>query len=230
MRSASIACVALGFAAGLAQPSSAQDPPEGRLNDGPYLELQGGWSIFADPHLEIESPAVTGDGRAEYLMGGTVGAAAGVRIFDMLRLEGCASYRSANLDEVRAAGIEVGHGDGYASAYTFLGNAYLDIPIPVPWITPYVGGGAGVAIFTAQIDDNNLDIDDDQYDTGFAWNAMAGVLIPILRMRNLEFDVRYRYVTAPNLRLDAELLGSADGTVDTELEAHETVIALRVLF
>ena len=233
LRIAWIACVALALAAGVPQRSAAQDaqePSDVRLNNGPYLELQGGWSHFPDPHLEIESTPVTGDGRAEYLLGGTVGGAVGFRIFDMLRLEGHGSYRSANLDEVRAAGIEVGHGDGYASAFTFLGNAYLELPIrigaPISLIAPYVGGGAGVAIYSAEIDDNNLDVEDD--DTGFAWNVMGGILVPV--SRNLEFDIRYRYITADDPKLDADLLGSADGTLETEFEAHEPVIALRVVF
>jgi opacity protein-like surface antigen len=228
MRAARIGCLALGLAFGLAERSNAQEPPPERLSNGPYLELQGGWSVFPSSHLEIESAAVTGDGRADYDSSGTYGGALGFRVFHLLRLEAHASYRSMGLSQVRAAGFDIGHHDGHADAATFLGNAYLDFPVvlgPFPLIAPFVGGGAGVAIYSVRIDDNQLDVDGD--DTVLAWNVMGGVLVPV--GRHLELDVRYRYLAGDDAEVDADVLGT-DGNVEAGFEAHETVVALRVVF
>ena len=206
----------------LAAAPAAADP----LNDGIYLELQGGGSWFQDSDLHVESGLVSADGQAEFDPGWNAGGAIGFRIFQMLRLEAHGSWRMADFDEVHLDGSTVNTDDAFAGAAAFLGNVYFDIPVPLP-IRPYVGGGAGVAIFSADVDGNEVDVDDD--DTQFAWNVMGGVFVPIFR--HLELDVRYRYITADDPEVDADLLGlDVDGTVKAEFEAHEVVGALRVVF
>ena len=66
-------------------------------------------------------------------------------------------------------------------------------------------------------------------DTQFAWNVMGGFFVPVFR--HLELDVRYRYITAEDPEIDADLFGiGVDGKVEAEFEAHEVVGALRVVF
>jgi opacity protein-like surface antigen len=223
MRTAWIPCLALGLAA-----EAAAQQPADRLNNGVYLELQGGGSFFQDADLNIDSTDVTGDGHAEFDTGWTAGGALGFRIFQMLRFEAHGSWRMADIDELRIEGASLGDtGDAFAGAAAFLGNAYFDIPLPIPLIHPYVGGGAGVAIFSADVDGNDVDVDDD--DLTFAWNAMGGFFVPIFR--HLELDVRYRYLTADDPEIDADLLDlGEEGKVEAEFEAHEVVGALRIVF
>jgi opacity protein-like surface antigen len=209
-----LACLGLVACAALA-------PAAARANDGLYLELQGGGSFWQDADVSVDG---VGSGTAEFEDGWNAGAALGFRIFEMLRLEAHASYRQADLDRVDVGPLSVS-GEGFAGAAAVLGNAYFDIPVPLP-IKPYVGGGAGVAIFWADVDGNSIDVDDD--DTEFAWNVMGGVFIPVLR--HLELDVRYRYLRSDDPEVDADFLGLGEGTARAEFEVHEVVGALRVVF
>ena len=200
-------------------------PAAAELNNGLYLELQGGASFFEDADIRVTDIPAPFDATAEFDSGWNAGGAIGFRIFDMLRLEGHGSWRMADIEELTGAGVPVDADDAFAGAAIFLGNAYFDIPIPLP-IKPYVGAGAGVGIFSAEVDDGGgVDVDDD--DTTFAWNVMGGVFVPILR--HLELDVRYRYIAADDPEVDGSLLG-LDGTIEAEFEAHEVVGALRVEF
>jgi opacity protein-like surface antigen len=210
MRSVLLACL-LGLAAG---------PVAAEMNNGVYIELQGGGSFWDDANVSISG---VGSGDAEFDDGWTAGGALGFRIFDMFRLEAHASFRRADIDTVSSGDLETS--EGWAGAAAFLGNAYFDIPIPFP-VKPYIGGGAGVAIFSADVDGNSVDVDDD--DTEFAWNAMGGILWPI--WRHLELDARYRYITSDDPSIDADLLGLGTGQVKAEFSAHEVVGALRVVF
>lgn len=216
MRHALFVCLGVVLGLGLASRPAAAD-----LNNGVYLELQGGASFWEDADLSVTG---LGSGRAEFDDGWIGGGAIGFRIFEMLRLEGHASFRKADFDSVHFAGVDLG-GDGFAGAAAFLGNAYFDIPFPLP-IKPYVGGGMGVAIFSADVSGNTVDVDDE--DTKFAWNVMGGFFVPVFR--HLELDARYRYITSDDPKVDAEFLGLGTGTARAEFEAHEIVGALRVVF
>jgi len=207
-----LACLGLASSIGLA-------PIPALANDGLYLELQGGGSFFEDADVSVAGVDV---GTAEFEDGWNAGGAIGFRIFELLRLEAHGSYRQADLDRVGPISVS---GDSFAGAAAVLGNVYLDIPFPLP-IKPYVGAGAGVAIFWADVDGNSVDLDDE--DTEFAWNVMGGVFVPILR--HFELDVRYRYLTSDDPEVDADVFGLGSGTVRAEFEVHEVVGALRVVF
>jgi len=198
----------------------ASVPAAAEMNNGVYIELQGGGSFWDDANVSVTG---LGSGEAKFDTGWTAGAALGFRAFDMFRLEGHASFRRADIDTVSVGGIETA--DGWAGTAAFLGNAYFDIPIPFP-VKPYVGGGAGMAIFSADVDGNAVDVDDD--DTEFAWNVMGGLLWPV--WRHLELDARYRYITSDDPSIDADLLGLGTGQVKAEFSAHEVVGALRIVF
>jgi len=191
-------------------------------NNGLYLELQGGASFIQDADFSLDG---VGSGSADFDTGFNAGGAIGFRVLEMLRLEAHASYRQADLDRAEINGTSLDVDDGFAGGAAFLGNAYFDIPLPLP-IKPYVGAGLGVAIFSADVDGNSVDLDDD--DTNFAWNVMGGFYIPIFR--HLELDARYRYITSDDPEVDADFLGLGSGTIETEFEAHEVVGALRVVF
>jgi opacity protein-like surface antigen len=215
MRRSILAGLGLGLCLGLAAGPAA-------ANNGLYLELQGGGSFFEDSDISLIG---VGSGNVEFETGFTAGGAIGFRIFEMLRLEAHGSYRQADFDHVEIGGMSVDTSGGFAGAGAFLGNAYFDIPLPLP-IKPYVGGGAGVAIFSADVNGSTVDVDDE--DVNFAWNVMGGFFVPIFR--HLELDVRYRYITGEDPEVDADLLGLGAGTIQSDFEAHELVGALRVVF
>ena len=191
------------------------------VNNGVYLELQGGGSFWDDANVSVSG---VGSGKVDFDTGWTAGGAIGVRAFDWLRVEAHGSFHRADLDSVKVGSLHVS-GEGWAGAATFLGNVYLDLPVPFP-IKPYIGGGAGVALFKADTSGNSVSIDDT--DKKFAWNAMGGVFWPVFR--HLEVDLRYRYVTSDDPKVDADIFGLGNGKVRAEFAAHEVVGALRVVF
>jgi opacity protein-like surface antigen len=191
-------------------------------NDGIYLELQGGASFLQEADLSVDG---FGGGSVDFDTGWNAGGAIGFRVFEMLRLEAHGSYRQADLDRAELGGMSVDVNDGFAGAAAFLGNVYFDVPLPLP-VKPYVGAGAGVAIFSADVNGNAVDVDND--DTKFAWNVMGGFFVPVFK--HLELDARYRYITSDDPEVDADFLGLGSGTIKTQFEAHEVIGALRVVF
>jgi opacity protein-like surface antigen len=142
-----------------AAPALADEANDGGIHNGLYLELQGGGSFWDDANVSISN---VGSGKVDFDTGWTAGGAIGFRAFDWLRAEAHASFRRADLDSVKVGSLHVS-GEGWAGAVALLGNVYLDLPVPFP-IKPYIGGGAGVAIFSADTNGNNLSIDDPKVD------------------------------------------------------------------
>ena len=215
----------VGLALLSAAPAVADE--QNGINNGLYLELQGGASFWDHANVSVSSSDVLladRSGKVDFDTGWTAGGAIGFRAFDWVRVEANGSFRRADLDSVKVGGLHLS-GQGWAGSAAFLGNVYLDLPVPFP-IKPYIGGGAGVAIFSADTNGNNLSIDDD--DTKFAWNAMGGVFWPVFR--HLELDLGYRYITSDDPKVDASLFGLGNGKVRAEFAAHEAVGALRVVF
>ena len=218
MRRAACVCLGLALCVGVASGRAAA----GGLENGVYLELEGGGSFWDDANVSVSG---IGSGKVKFEAGWTAGGAIGFRAFDMLRLEAHGSFRRADLDSVHAGSISVS-GQGWAGSAAFLGNAFLDVPIPFFPVHPYVGGGAGVAIFSADTNGNSIHVNGD--DTKFAWNAIGGILWPVFS--HLELDAHYRYIKSDDPTVDAEVFGLGDGKVKAEFSAHEVVGALRVVF
>lgn len=118
------------------------------------------------------------------------------------------------------------------SSYSAFLNVYYDIHTGTV-VTPYIGGGVGYAHVKSKYTYRN-DIFDDAADfkasSGtFAWNVGAGVAVALTD--HLSLDVGYKFTD----------YGSVDKTVsypmwdekqkfETELQAHEATIGLRLTF
>src|SRR5262245_37459485 len=110
MRSALLVSLGLGL---LAAPAVAEE-----MNNGLYIELQGGVSFVDDANVSVGS---LGNGEAKFDTGWNAGGAIGFRAFDMFRLEAHGSFRRADIDKVEAGGLETS--EGWAGTAAFLGNA-----------------------------------------------------------------------------------------------------------
>ncbi|MEE9291195.1 MAG: OmpA family protein, partial [Alphaproteobacteria bacterium] len=150
----------------------------------------------------------------------TVGAVAFVYGFgNGLRLEGELSYRQNDVDDFSGAGLE-----GHANATGFMANLLYDIDVS-PKFVPYVGLGAGAAIVEFdKVSPLPAGDSTDDSETVFAWQAIAGVAIPIRDQLDLTFD--YRYFDVP----DVDLRSDAGTDVDTEYASHSVMIGLRYRF
>ena len=136
-----------------------------------------------------------------------------------VRLEGELSHRRSDADDFSGVSLS-----GKAKATGFMANVLYDFDVS-PRFVPYLGLGAGFAI----VDADRLtpipagDSTDDE-DTVFAWQAIAGVAVPIKDQLDLTLD--YRYFDAG----DVDLTSAAGVSIDSEYASHSVMIGLRYRF
>ena len=195
---------------------------------GPYLTLEGG--AVKQERVEVTSTAgaVHTD---RFKTGWEAGAAVGYD-FGHFRLEAEGFYaRSSPREQERLLGTPLPNGtfteaDGLAgrtSTYAGMGNALIGLG---HWggIKAYVGAGAGYAHVhlsealptTGLINDSN---------SGFAWQGLAGLTVPI--SHNVDLGVRYRYFRPDG----ADTFRYSDGTSrQTKLRSHSLLATLTFNF
>ncbi len=200
---AGLAGVALAVMVGTA--ATAEGPAK---HKGLYVSgaLGANWATDSD---------VSGaSGDVDFDLGWVGAVAVGYGFGNGLRLEGELSRRQNDADDFTGEGKVAG----------FMANLLYDFDVS-PKFVPYVGLGAGLAI----VEFENVsplpaaDSTDDS-ETVFAWQAIAGVAIPIRDQLDLTFD--YRYFDVP----DVDLRSDAGTDVDTEYASHSVMIGLRYRF
>jgi OOP family OmpA-OmpF porin len=139
--------------------------------------------------------------------------------FGMFRLESEVGFRRAWTDHVDYLGYSSTRGN--VRSLSFMMNALLDFG-PDDGLQGFVGGGAGVArthLYSLTTDDS---------DTGFAWQALAGVRMPLTS--NLDAELKYRFFNHRNLDLvTSNAFGGAGapGTaVDADVRTHSLLVGL----
>ena len=197
----------------LATPSMARDGAW-------YVGIDGGVSLFED--LDIAAtPAAAGAGYtadADHEYGYDFGGRVGYD-FGAFRLEAEASYRGADPDTIRVAGVTydgtvVGtEPAGDTESLSFMLNGLLDFG-PDDGLQGYVGGGVGIArtsvdvatVLTGQLVDDS--------DSGFAWQILAGVRAPLTD--SIDVGLRYRFFNHDNV----DLVATNGDALATELRTH----------
>lgn len=99
-------------------------------------------------------------------------------------------------------------------------NVQYALPIKAPF-SPYVGAGGGVGKTKYTI----LDASDST--TGFMWQVMAGVVVPM--NDQLTWDVKYRYVRSPEVDYTIPV-GVTSSTAEIETSAHVVSVGARFKF
>lgn len=107
-------------------------------------------------------------------------------------------------------------------AYSLMANAWYDFDIGST-ITPYVGGGAGMALVQLDGTLNGFKLHE-KNDTVFAWQVGAGASMPI--DDSIKAFIDYRYFSAGNAKLKLEP-GFHGGDVKADLNAHTVMVGLR---
>jgi len=176
---------------------------------GPYLSLNAGITMPTDSDISEGGESV----EIKYDTGYAIGAALGFN-FGAGRLEGELGYKAADTDEVSVSGLGSASLDGDLSVLSFMANGYLDFNVN-PTVKPYLMAGIGMANVT--FDSNDLDVDDD--DTVFAYQAGAGVGFAL--NDKITLDLSYRYMGTQ----DPEIEG-----VDVEYGSHNILAGVRVQF
>jgi opacity protein-like surface antigen len=232
------------LAIGLALASTALASPAFARDNQWYVELDGGAMIVEDLDFDIgalTAPATAGINNGVTLdtdygfdFGGIVGYD-----FGAFRVEAEVSYREAPADDLRvgtgvvvptsglgAGAVAPGSYDvgGDVNALSFMINGLLDFG-PDDGVQGFIGGGAGVARV-----DTDLSIRAggpgfvDDSDTGFAWQALAGIRAPLTP--NWDVGVKYRFFNADNVKL-VDSLGRRD---ETRFRSHSLLGTLTYNF
>jgi outer membrane protein OmpA-like peptidoglycan-associated protein len=148
---------------------------------------------------------------------GSVGYALG----NGFRFEIEGNYRHADLGHTDLASSS----SGTFQTYGVMANVLFDIDVGIPWIFPYVGGGAGYAwsnlsrsaLFSAAVFpllSNNFD----QTKGNFAFQAIGGLSFPIPGVPGLSITTEYRFFGIPGSETFGGIQVVADG-VPTVLPA-----------
>ena len=168
--------------------STAFASPALAKDDTWYVELNAGGMIVEDiDNLSGSNEVGTLDTKIGYDVGGIVGYD-----FGPFRLEAEASFRRAEEkgyvdNNVSLDNSQVGGG---AEALSFMINGLVDFG-PDDGLQGFVGGGAGVGRVKVGVLTAFPSIDIVDSDTGFAWQALAGVRAPI--NDNVDIGLKYRF-------------------------------------
>jgi opacity protein-like surface antigen len=185
----------------------------------PYLGVQVGGTWVDDADLSDQTGSF---GEAEFDTGFNVGVTGGVDCGPG-RYELELTYRQNDFDQISDPGFGSLPVDGDISALAFMANAFWDIATGSP-VTPYLGGGIGVA---------NVSINDlgafgvpfaDDDDTVFAYQVGAGVALEL--NPNMALDLGYRYFATS----DPEFTDVDGFKFESEYKTHNASLGLRIMF
>ncbi len=187
------------LAVAMALASTALASPALARDDAWYVGVEGGVMIVEDLSLDIRGTNNAGsiNNDVGYDFGGVVGYD-----FGGFRTEVEVSYRSADAESlaIGAPGIPAGPGaianftgtvptNGQVNALSFMVNGLLDFGDD-DGLQGFVGGGVGVArAKVTNVFANPAWLNDS--DTGFAWQALAGVRTPL--SDNIDVGLTYRF-------------------------------------
>jgi opacity protein-like surface antigen len=157
-----------------------------------YVSLFGGASFLDDVETDYEYNGFHNTVDAKTDTGFIVGGAIGTHLMDDLRVELEVAYSENDADEFNFeddGGYDI---EGSFGILTFMANLWYDVPL-TDTMSPYIGGGAGLAVVDGDITyspggDGNTIYDSSevafafQLGAGLRWNAFE----------NITFDLGYR--------------------------------------
>jgi len=207
------------------RPAPRREWPHARdaRDRGAYVELEMG--VAAIPDTVVHGPFVDGD--LDLYPGFVSGAAVGARLSPFLRLEGAMSYREAQVDSFYVEGF-VSENEGSFGAFSTLANAYVDFAVPGSPVTPFIGGGIGVAILNLETYDPFEGVNIEDESVQLAWNVSAGAAWRL--SDRIDLVTRYRYFATENLDEEYKDGTLRFGEADFEMDSHEAVMGVRFSF
>ena len=194
------------------------------LKGSMYGELRGGASFPNDADTDFGG-GLEGDLSSD--TGWLIEGAFGYAHESGLRGEIAAGYRYNELDDFEVSGVSVDF-EGEITAVTGMVNLYYDFDLgtlggargATANLVPFVGGGIGVAFLNADLDEiGNTSIDEDEDDTVFAWQVVAGLAYKFTP--TVTGSLRYAYFATS----DPEFNGT-----DSEYDAHNVLAGIRYNF
>jgi len=218
------------LAIGLALASTALASPALARDGQWYVGVEGGAMIVEDNDFTVDGTdnGVSIDNDAGYDFGGIVGYD-----FGGFRLETEVSYREADPEQLSTGAAFIPTANnipargafaapltaGDANALSFMLNGMLDFGDD-DGVQGFVGGGVGVA----RVDVHNTLGNDtpwlDDSDTGFAWQAIAGIRAPI--SDSWDVGLKYRFFNVDGV----DLVDRIGRDVETRWRSHSILGSL----
>jgi len=211
-----------------------------------YVQLQGGPSFAHDSDVSDRRGPVNGQIRYEHGelnvfedMGFNGSGAVGVHFArgekHSFRVEVLGGYNRSEIKKVRTDdGNTVARG-GHLSVGSVLANGYYEHDFGnLAWFKAFVGGGVGAGFvdFGGPRGSSTVFIDDDS--TEFAWNATAGVVLPL--GDHVDLTGAYRFLSTTDPELETTVVDPATGAVmrrgkvDAEVGIHDLQLGIRFTF
>ena len=183
---------------GMALASSALATPALARDDSWYIEADAGGTLVEDMQNLVSPGFGTLNSKVGYDVGGVIGYD-----FGGFRLEAEASYRRAGADGFNVSSKTTfanssGTLTGNVSALSFMVNGMLDFG-PDDGLQAFVGGGGGVGRVKVLADATGTAFDINDSDSGFAWQALAGIRYPITD--HVDLGLKYRLYNQDNVNL-----------------------------
>jgi len=181
----------------LATPIAAMAQPF----QGLYIGAGAGYNLPQDIYVKTRAPL---NPRAKLSTQGGVVAlgSVGYGFGNGLRLELEGNFRQIGVNHV-SGGQTQASASGSLNTYGAMVNALFDMDIGIPWLYPYVGGGAGYAWTNMR----NLTINtpaappfpaatahNNGTKGGFAYQAIAGLSFPMPSVPGLSLSTEYRFM------------------------------------
>ena len=197
---------------------------EGEVGNGLYAQIGIGPTFFGSNKASLQGSSVT----TTLDTGFNAGAAVGYRL-SSFRIEVAADYHRGEVDTIKVAGAAVPVKGGDLALVTVMANGYIDLDLGF-FVAPYVGFGIGAGVLLADETGANaiFKVDDDA--AVFTWNAMAGLNWTVTEHVQVMTGYRYVSTTEGDLNVESVVVGAATGKLDSSVEAHELVIAVRYNF
>ncbi|HEX7125501.1 MAG TPA: outer membrane beta-barrel protein, partial [Thermodesulfobacteriota bacterium] len=184
---------------------------EGRQS-ATYFAVSGFFLGLTDTEIrDITAGGIERDMESDDGWGGGLALGYGSRGGLRFEVEGAYRKNDANL---RPGGPVLPASEGDIHSIAIMGNLYFEPQLKFP-VNPYIGAGAGYA--NVALDVNDLDIDDD--DWVFAYQAMAGAVLKLGAQAGLFAGYRYFATDDPAFQ----------GT-DIEYRTHNLEVGLRFGF
>ena len=208
------------FVIGMALASSALATPSLARDDSWYIEADAGGVIVEDMQNLVSPGFGTLDTKVGYDVGGIIGYD-----FGGFRLEAETSYRRAKIEAFNVSSATTfttasSSLAGNVSALSFMVNGLLDFGADDS-LQGFVGGGAGVGRVKLIADATGTTFDFNDSDTGFAWQALAGIRYPVTD--HVDIGMKYRLYNQDNVNLVST--GTRPPT-DTRFRSHSMMLTL----
>jgi len=216
---------------GLALAATMLSVPAFARDGSGYAGIEGGILFPRDMKVDVDTngngtidSSERGVARLNTKNGYDVDAVLGYD-FGRFRLEGEGAYKRAKIDTVTSTGFDVDNGlagvqtsanvNGHANVTSAMVNGLVDFG-PV-----YAGGGVGYG--WAKLNDTPSGAPApfyDDKDSGFAWQLIAGVKVPV--GDRVDVGLKYRYFNLDNLDF-----GTVGGTrTSTDFRSHSLLASL----